>query len=126
MFLLSTRLKHIQQRLGWHKYLNHYIPLVHNDVHRNILKSQEQQQKHFNRNRKEKNSFAEGDEVYKIKMKDTWKFGEAKFTGPWKIIKIMNEDSSAFLLEDCSEDNRKRKHKSKKTTTASIRYIYKI
>lgn len=111
---------------SWITYLNHYIPLIHQEMHVNIQKSQQQQQHYFNRNRKTKESFAEGDRVLKIKMKDNWKFAEPKFSGPWKIVKITNEDKSAFILEDVSEDKRKRNHKIKRTTTANIRDIYKV
>lgn len=81
----------------WVTYLNHYIPLIHQDIHINIQRSQIQQQKQFNKNRKQKESFFVGDQVLKIKMKESWKFSEPKFSGPWKIIGIKNKDGSAFF-----------------------------
>ncbi|KAI8062932.1 hypothetical protein BDF21DRAFT_347527 [Thamnidium elegans] len=38
----------------WINYLNHHIPLLHENIHINIQKSQVQQKKYFNRNRKVK------------------------------------------------------------------------
>ncbi|KAI9329304.1 hypothetical protein BD770DRAFT_334093 [Pilaira anomala] len=111
---------------SWITYLNHYLPLLHKEVHSSIQKSQEQQKKYYNKNRKAKEVFAEGDVVWKVKMKDTWKFAEAKFSGPWKVVKVLNEDKSAYKLEDLSVDKRKRNHKEKRFTTANIRDIYRV
>ncbi|KAI9329396.1 hypothetical protein BD770DRAFT_454274, partial [Pilaira anomala] len=105
---------------SWVAYLNHYLPLLHKEIHINIQKSQAQQQKYYNRNSKTKESFLERDMVLKIKIKDQWKFSEPKFSGPWKVVRITNEEKTAFLLEDASPESRKRKHKAKKTTTANI------
>lgn len=111
---------------AWINYLNQYIPVLHAEIHQNIQKNQEQQQRYYNRSRKEKELFAVGDRVLKIKMKDSWKFSEPKFTGPWKIVKSLSkEENNAFVLE-LEQDQRKRNYKDKKTTTANVRDIYKI
>lgn len=108
----------------WIAYLNHYLPILHKDIKLNIQRSQANQQKYYNRNRKEKESFVAGDKVIKIKMKDHWKFGEPKFSGPWKVIKSTSKNNDAFLLELL--DNSKAKRNIIKTTTANIKDLYKI
>lgn len=75
--------------------------------------------------RKEKELFKEGDMVLKVKLKDNWKFGEAKMTGPFKIIKI-NKRKNACTLEDISNKDSKRKRKAAITTTANFRDIYRM
>lgn len=56
-------------------------------------------------------------------MKDTWKFPEPKFTGPWKIIEVTGENYDAFRLDPIDESRSKRQYKNKKTTTASIKNL---
>ncbi|KAG1127688.1 hypothetical protein G6F38_013668 [Rhizopus arrhizus] len=101
----------------WFSYLSHFLPIIHNNVRQNLQQSQERQQRYFNKNRKEKETIKVNDEVYKVKMKQEWKFPKPKFTGPW-IVKEINKDGSSFKLEK-SENNRVIK------TTANIRDIYK-
>lgn len=109
----------------WMAYLNHYIPLLHVDIRANIQRSQELQQRYYNRGRKEKEEFFVGDIVLKIKAKDHWVFPEPKFDGPFKIIAITSKNKDAFRLEEINE-SRSRNYKAKKTTTANIKDIYKL
>lgn len=108
----------------WIAYLNHYIPIIHDDIKINIQRSQANQQKYYNRNRKEKEKFEIGDQVIKIKMKEHWKFSEPKFSGPWRIIKPTSKNSDAFKLELI--DNSKAKRRIIKTTTANIKDLHKV
>ncbi|KAG1394361.1 hypothetical protein G6F60_010905 [Rhizopus arrhizus] len=102
----------------WLAYINHYMQIIRNDIRANLQKSQERQQKYFNRGRKEKEEFKLDDVVYKIKIKENWKFPKAKYTGPWRIIKIKDKEKMSFELELLN-------NKTKKRTTANIRDIYK-
>lgn len=108
----------------WMAYLNHYILLLHGDVRANIQKSQQNQQKYYNRRRKEKEIFSIGDVVLKIKAKDQWNFPEPKFDGPFRIIGFISKNKDAYKLE-AIEESRSRKYKSKKMTTANIKDVYK-
>lgn len=108
----------------WIAYLNHYLPIIHEEIQVNIQLSQQNQQKYYNRNRKEKEKLEVGDKVIKIKMKDNWKFSEPKFSGPCRIVKPTSKNDDAFLLELI--DNTKSKRNIVKNTTANIKDIYKI
>lgn len=108
---------------AWLAHLNHYIPILHNNIRANIQRSQKTQQHYYNKGRKEK-VFQVDDIVLKIKMKDTWKFPEPKFTGPWKIVEVTGKNNDAFKLELVQENRTKRQYKKKKTTTANIKDLY--
>lgn len=110
---------------SWLAHLNHYIPILQNNIHSNIQRSQKLQQHYYNRGRKEKNEFVVGDIVLKIKMKEQWKFPNPKFSGPWKIVAITSPANDAFKLEEVNE-TRSRNYKLKKITTANIKDIYKV
>lgn len=102
-------------------YLNHFLPLLHQDLKQNIQRSQQQQQKQYKKHRKKEENFDVGDSVLKIKMKEAWKFSEPKFSGPWTILKITNAEKTAFLLGEATVQGRKQRN-----TTANIRDIYKV
>lgn len=55
---------------AWLDHLNHYIPILHNDIRANIQRSQQAQQHYYNKGRKEK-AVQVDDVVLKIKMKKT-------------------------------------------------------
>ncbi|KAG2224453.1 hypothetical protein INT45_010519 [Circinella minor] len=74
----------------WISYLNHYLPILHQQVYSNIQKAQERQKKYYDRGRHEGKMFQVGESVLKIKPKETWRFPNPKFTGPWTILKIIN------------------------------------
>ncbi|KAL9537544.1 hypothetical protein MBANPS3_011680 [Mucor bainieri] len=110
---------------AWSSYLAHYIPILHTKIRQTIQKHQQQQQRYFNKHRKEKELFKEGYVVLKIKLKDHWNFGEAKLNGPDKIVKI-NKMNNACTLEDISNKESKRKRKTPATTTANFKDIYRM
>lgn len=102
----------------WYHHLNHFLPILHENIKSKLQTSQERQQKYFNKNRKIKEKIQVGDEVYKIKLKTEWKFPNPKFTRPWTVMEITT-DGLSFKL------TRKDKNEKNITTTANIRDIYR-
>ena len=102
----------------WIAYLNHYIPLLHQEARNNIQKAQERQKKYYDRGRMQRPAFQINDLVLRIKPKETWKFPQPKFSGPWKVSKVNNKMGTSYTLVSTND-------KRTRTTNANVLQLYK-
>ncbi|KAG2219770.1 hypothetical protein INT45_008601 [Circinella minor] len=72
----------------WIAYLNHYLPIIHEQAKKNINTAQIRQQKYYNKGRLPERKYKVGEQVLKVIPVESRHFPKPKFSGPWKIIKI--------------------------------------